>query len=210
VKLWNKWKGHGKKRFILTGITSRNLLGGGEWGKPRIYQAKSRTGHLRTIREEPNSSVTWDDTFHGTTEIPRLKDGTSQRIRIGIPRLQDCTTQKTKHEFLGCTYHRRNMNSSVTRRCFPEDNNMNSLTGITFDKTEVTLGWSHSNWPHDTTFIDSLISFGEEPRRTTNHCRYLHRIVTLRTPSKDVAKINRTYDGNRNRYIDLTWQLRST
>jgi len=96
-----------------------------------------------------------DDTFRRTTGIPRLKDGTSQRIRIGIPRLkdgtsqririgiprlQDCTSQKTKHEFLGCTSHRRNMNSSVTRRCFPEDNNINSLTCITFDRTEVTLG----------------------------------------------------------------------
>lgn len=76
-----------------------------------------------------------DDTFHRTKGIPRLKYGTSQEIRIGIPRLQDCTSQKTKHEFLGCTSHRRNMNSSVTRRCFPEGNNMNSLTCITFDKT---------------------------------------------------------------------------
>jgi hypothetical protein len=146
-----------------------------------------------------------DDTFRRTTGIPRLKDGTSQRIRIEIPRLQDCTSQKTKHKFLGCTSHRMNMNSSVTRRCFLEDNNINSLTCITFDKTEVTLGWSESNCPHDTTFNDSLISFGEEPRGTTKHCRYLHRIFILRNTSKDVAKINPTYDGNINKYIDLTW-----
>jgi hypothetical protein len=116
-----------------------------------------------------------DDTSHRTTEIPQLKEGTSQIIRIYIPRLQDCTSQKTKHKFLGCTYHRKHLNSSVSRRCFPENNNMNSLTCITFDKTEVTLGWSESNCPHDTTFIDSLISFGE-PRVTTKKCRYLHRI----------------------------------
>jgi len=129
-----------------------------------------------------------DDTFHRTTGIPRLKDGSSQRKRTGIPRLQDCTTQKTRHEFLGCTSHRRNMNSSVTRRCFPEDNSMDSLTCVTFDKTVVTLGRSESNCPHDTTFIDSLISFGEPPRGTTKHCRYLHGILILRTASKTQLK----------------------
>jgi hypothetical protein len=138
--------------------------------KPNLEPGTSGLSDSNKIHQLQNYN------FHRTTGIPRLKNGTFQRIRKGIPRLQDCTSQKTKHEFLGCTSHRRDTNSSVTSRCFPENNNMNSPTCITFDKTEVTLGCSEPNCPHDTTFIDSLISFGEESRGTTKHCRYLHRI----------------------------------
>ena len=124
---------------------------GGVWGKPCFYKTKSWTEHLRTIRQEPNSSVTWryfpQDNRNSLLKrryFLENRNRNSSVTRLYFP--------ENKHEFLGCTSHRRNMNSSFTRRCFPQDNNTNSLTCITFDKTEVTLGWSESNCPHYTYF----------------------------------------------------------
>ena len=129
-----------KEEVYINWYYHQALAGWGENRENHAFTKPNLEPGTSGISDRKQIHQLQDDTFHRTTGIPRLKDGTSQRIRTGIPRLQDCTTQKTKHEFLGYTSHRWNMNSSLTRRCFPEDNNMNSLTCVTFDKTVITLG----------------------------------------------------------------------